>query len=245
MCYDIQQMGDKIRRQAERQLGVEKVDFGQMEFQFFHVSGFSHPSVLAVTSDQPRLLHPLRWGLIPSWVRTPEEASRISLQTLNARNDGVFSKPSFRSAIRQRRCLIPVNGFFESREINGKKFPYFIHPPDDNVFWLGGIWENYVDPSTGEVLQTCSIITTEANDFMAHIHNVKLRMPLVLPEAALALWLDTSLPAEDIQSLMTPYSGEMQAHTVSRLVHRKRDNTNIPEVAQAFRYPELEYIDGQ
>ncbi len=245
MCYDIQQMGDKIRRQAERQLGIEQVDFGQMEFNFFHVSGFSHPSLLAISSDNPKRLCTLRWGLIPPWVRGPEEAEKISRQTLNARSDGVFSKPSFRNAIRNKRCLIPVNGFFESRDIRGKKFPYFIYPPEDTLFWLAGIWESYFDPQTGEVIETCSIITTEANSFMARIHNIKLRMPLILPDTSLHEWLQIGLSPEEVQLLMVPYTGSMEAHTVSKLVNRKQENTNIPEVAQPFRYPELKIIDSR
>lgn len=246
MCYDIQQMGDKIRRQAERQLGVSSVDFSQMDFHFFHVNGFARPEILAVTSDQPQLLRPLRWGLIPSWVKTAEEADRLSRQTLNARNDGVFSKPSFRSSIRTRRCLIPVNGFYENRDVKGRKFPYFVHPANSEIFWLGGLFDRWTDRDSGEVIDSCSIITTNANHLMSKIHNLKLRMPLIIPEDKLLIWLDPDLPDESIQQLMQPYpEKEMEAYTVSKLVNRKRDHTNMEEVSMPFRYPELEYLDTQ
>lgn len=120
MCYDIQQMGDKIIRRAERQLGIAHFDLGQMEFRFFHVSGFAHPLVLVITSENPDTLVPMQWGLVPPWVKTQADAVPIRKQTLNARSDGVFTKPSFRQLILKRRCIIPVNGFYENRDVAGK-----------------------------------------------------------------------------------------------------------------------------
>jgi putative SOS response-associated peptidase YedK len=246
VCYDIQQMGDKIRRQAERQLGITEIDFGQMEFNFFHVSGFSHPHILAITSDQPFKLRPLFWGLVPNWIKTADDAKNIQGKTLNARGDSVFVKPSFRHIIRKQRCLIPVNGFFESRDIRGKKFPYFIHSADDSILWLGGIWDTWVNIDTGEVLDSCSIITTEANQFMSRIHNIKLRMPLIIPEHNLQKWLDISLSDQEITQLIQPYAdSDLSAYTVSKLVNRKQEFTNIAEVSQPFHYPEVEFIDSK
>lgn len=246
MCYDIQQMGDKIRRQAERQMGITDIDFGQMEFNFFHVNGFSHPHLLALTSDQPAKLRPLIWGLIPHWISSASDVKNIQGKTLNARSDGVFSKPSFRNAIRRQRCLIPVNGFFESRDIRGKKFPYFIFPADETIFWLGGIWDRWVNKDTGEVIDSCSIITTEANQLLKHIHNIKMRMPLIIAEKDLHRWLDLSLTEQEIILLMQPYQDiNMQAHTVPKLVNKKQEQTNVPEVCQPFTYPEVAFIDSQ
>lgn len=243
MCYDIQQMGEKIRKQAERQLGVTDAIEGQMAFKFFHVSGFAHPHIMAVTDRHPDRFTALQWGLIPFWVKDHKAAVELARQTLNARSDSVFTKPSYRKAIMERRCVIPVNGFYESRDIKGTKFPYFVHLPDEKIAWLAGIWERWVDPETGELLETCSIITTAANPFMERIHNVKKRMPLILDEASIDRWLDRSADMEELQSVMTPYCGVLEAHTVSRLVNRKRDQTNIPEVSMPFRYPELEVFD--
>lgn len=246
MCYDIQQMGDKIRRQAERQLGITEIDFGQMEFNFFHVSGFAHPHVLAVTSNKPNMLRPLSWGLVPHWIKTAEDARNIRSKTLNARSDSVFTKPSFRHAIRRQRCLIPVNGFYESRDIRGKKYPYFIFPADEAVFWLGGIWDTWINQDTGEVLESCCIITTEANELMRRIHNIKQRMPLIIAEPDVHKWLDTDLADEEISRLMSPYAGQdLTAHTVSKLVNRKQEFTNIPEASQPFHYPEVSFIDSR
>jgi len=242
MCYDIQQMGDKIRRQAERQYGISSIDFSQMEFNFFHVSGFSHPKILALTPKEPNKLVPLRWGLIPSWVKDAVEAEKLSRQTLNARSEGAFSKPSFRNAIRNRRCAIPVNGFYESRDIKGKKYPHFIHQPNEEICWLAGLCEEWTDRETGEIIESCSILTTEANPYMAKIHNTKRRMPVILNFDSIQDWLNPETDISMIEQLMNPYTGELESHTVSKLVNRKRDNTNIPEVSMPYEYPELEYL---
>ncbi len=244
MCYDIQQMGDKIIRRAERQLGIAHFDLGQMEFRFFHVSGFAHPLVLVITSENPDTLVPMQWGLVPPWVKTQADAVPIRKQTLNARSDGVFTKPSFRQLILKRRCIIPVNGFYENRDVAGKKYPYFIYKTEEEPLLLGGIWNRWTDTESGEILETFSIITTEANSLLSKIHNSKLRMPLVLAPGDKDRWLDTSLSREAVEQLMRPYSGDdLKAHTVSKLVNRKREFTNTPEVSQPFVYPELVSVD--
>lgn len=244
MCYDIQQMGDKIIRQAERQLGIEHFELKQLEFKFFHVSGFAHPQVMVISSEKPDTLVPMQWGLIPPWIKSHEDAIKISNQTLNARNDSVFTKPSFRQLILKRRCIIPINGFYENRDIGGKKYPYFIYRAEEEPLLLGGLWNRWTDTETGEVLETFSIITTDANALMSKIHNNKLRMPLIIKPEDKLRWLDTTLNKEDVEKLMQPYDGnDLKAHTVSKLVNRKKDFTNVPEISQPFSYPDLEYFD--
>ena len=163
----------------------------------------------------------MRWGSFLLG-KTAEEADRLSRQTLNARNDGVFSKPSFRSSIRTRRCLIPVNGFMRivmSRA--GNSLISSILPIQKSF----GLEVYLIAGQTGtavRVIDSCSIITTNANHLMSKIHNLKLRMPLIIPEDKLLIWLDPDLPDESIQQLMQPYpEKKMEAYTVSKLVNRK------------------------
>lgn len=244
MCYDIQQMGDKIIRRAERQLGITHFDLKQLDFKFFHVSGFAHPQVMVISSEKPDALVPMQWGLIPPWIKTHTDAMQIRNQTLNARNDGVFTKPSYRQLILKRRCIIPVNGFYENRDVAGKKYPYFIYKAEDEPLLLGGIWNRWTDTESGEVLETFTIITTDANALMSRIHNSKLRMPLIIKPEDKNRWLDTSLAKEEVEQLMQPYTGnDLIAHTVSKLVNRKKDFTNVPEVADKIEYPELVAVD--
>ncbi|MFN3940552.1 MAG: SOS response-associated peptidase, partial [Chitinophagales bacterium] len=172
------------------------------------------------------------------------DAIQIRNQTLNARSDGVFTKPSFRQLILKRRCIVPVNGFYENRDVAGKKYPYFIYKADEDPLLLGGIWNRWTDAETGEVLETFTIITTDANPLMRRIHNSKLRMPLIIKPEDKNRWLDISIKKDAVEQMMQPYAGnDLTAHTVSKLVNRKKEFTNVPEVAAEVVYPELTAID--
>lgn len=119
----------------------------------------------------------VRWGLVPHWAKDPSIGAKLN----NARAETVAEKPSFRDAYRKRRCLIPANGFYEWKLENGLKQPYYIHPSGGALFAFAGLWEQWKD------LQTCAVITTEANKKMAAIHD---RMPVIVSPAEYATWLD-------------------------------------------------------
>jgi putative SOS response-associated peptidase YedK len=154
----------------------------------------------------------LDWGLIPPWADDPE----VSNRPINARAETVAEKPSFRSALRERRCLVPADGFYEWRRVDGRKVPYFAHMLDDRLFAFAGLWERW--DAGGEPIESCAIITTEANELMAPIHG---RMPVVLPRSAYRLWLDVAVrdPGR-LLPLLWPYpADEMEAYPVSGLVN--------------------------
>ena len=206
----------------------------------YYVSGFEFPQMPVLTNEQPDRLQAFTWGLIPFWVKTPEQAAQIRGKTLNARAETVLEKPSFRQAIRQRRCLVPAAGFYEWRAFQGKKYPYYIFLKDKTVFSFAGIWEEWVDPATGELLRTYSILTTEANPLLAKIHNTKKRMPVILPEEQERAWLADGLSTAEIISLLQPFpAAQMEAYTISRLITARTANRNCPEVQAPFVYPEL------
>ena len=137
------------------------------------------------TADGPsRELVKLRWGLVPSWSKEPSGGNPL----INAHSETVATKPAFRAAMRQRRCLIPADGFYEWKKIGPSKQPYFIHRPDDRPFAIAGLWERWTDPE-GRPLETCTILTTAANAVLRPLHE---RMPVIVEPADYAQWLDRS-----------------------------------------------------
>jgi putative SOS response-associated peptidase YedK len=162
----------------------------------------------------------VQWGLVPSWSKDPSIGARL----INARSETAAEKPSFRSALRRRRCLIPASGFYEwQRRPNGKQ-PYVIGMADGNPFAFAGLWEHW-HGLDGSELETCTVLTTEANELMAPIHD---RMPVILEPQDYADWLGTgedSAPAEvaQLQHLMRPYpADQMKAYPVSNYVNDPR-----------------------
>jgi putative SOS response-associated peptidase YedK len=206
----------------------------------FHGSAFEKRKWPVITNNNLQNIQQLRWGLIPSWIKTPEEAKKISTLTINAVSETAFDKPSFRNSISKKRCLIPSTGFFEWQTIKSIKYPYFITLKDQPIFSMAGLWEEWTDTNTGEIINTFSILTTNANPFMEKIHNTKKRMPVILPEDIEMEWLNNDLKKDDILSLCKPIDNKlMNAITISKLVSSKTEYTNQPEVQNEFNYPEL------
>jgi putative SOS response-associated peptidase YedK len=180
-------------------------------------------SVAAVVqiSDTGRQLRLLQWGLIPSWAKDPKIGSKM----INARAETVAEKPSFRSAFRHRRCLIPADGFYEwqqAAESKAKKQPYFIGLQSAQPFAFAGLHEHWESP-TGEILETCTILTTTANESMAAIHD---RMPVILAPEEYDLWLEPSTKIDRLQAVLDPYpAAAMQMYPVSTLVNSPKHDS--------------------
>jgi putative SOS response-associated peptidase YedK len=176
--------------------------------------------------DAGRELALAKWGLIPSWADDPKIGSRM----INARADGIATKPSFRSAIKKRRCLIPTDGFYEWKPIEGEKtkLPYHITVRDVPAFAFAGLWESWTGPD-GINIESCTIITTEANELMQQVHN---RMPVILDSADYDRWLDHGKQsADDVLDLLIPFPAErMQMTPVSTLVNSPKNER--PECVQ-------------
>jgi putative SOS response-associated peptidase YedK len=158
-----------------------------------------------------------RWGLIPSWAKDAKIGNRL----INARGETVADKPSFRSAFRKRRCLIPADGFYEWKKRDGGKQPHFIHLADDEPFAFAGLWEQWTNPEDGELIESCTIVTTEANELMRTLHD---RMPVILPPAEYERWLDPAYQdVNGLKALLRPFpSEEMTAYPVSAYVNNPR-----------------------
>jgi putative SOS response-associated peptidase YedK len=209
----------------------------------FHADGFTFCSMPVVTQREPNRIQMMQWGLIPHWVKNWQQAKEIRIQTLNARSETVFEKNSFRSGIRNARCLIPADGFFEWMHHQNKKYPHYISIENKTMFCFAGISSEWTDTDTGEMIQTFSILTTEANSLMARIHNTKKRMPVILPMQDYHVWLHPDIDADRIKTLMGPFpEGAMQYYTVSRSISNKKVNTNLLETLNYFQYPELQTL---
>jgi putative SOS response-associated peptidase YedK len=166
-----------------------------------------------IAENGGRRLEMLRWGLVPSWADDPEIGSRM----INARAETAPEKPSFRSAFKRRRCLIPSDGFYEWKREEGGKQPYYIHMQDGRPFAFAGLWESWHDE-----LRTCAIITTRANELVAGVHD---RMPVILPRENYDAWLDPEADKEELVSLLRPYPGDdLETFPVSRFVNSPRNN---------------------
>lgn len=166
----------------------------------------------------------LRWGLIPSWSK---DAS-IAASLINARADSAPEKPSFRSAFKRRRCLVPATGFYEwKKSEDGKsKTPLYIQVSDTPLFAMAGLWEVWKQPDTGELIKTYTILTTDANEFMQPIHT---RMPVILRREDYDLWLqEDEVPADVLRPLLKPFTaGAMKAYEVSKAVNRPANDSPL------------------
>lgn len=156
-----------------------------------------------------------RWGLIPSWAKDVSIGNRM----FNARAETVAEKPSFRNAYRRRRCLVPANGFYEWRTENGRKQPYCCHI-DHGLFSMAGIWEHWQD-AEGNEIQSCAVITTEANSAMAGLHQ---RMPVYIAPQDYEAWLDCSSDRTDeADRLLRETAPDYAYYAVSTAVSNSRN----------------------
>lgn len=170
--------------------------------------------------EAERLLAQLKWGLVPSWAKDAEIGNRM----INARAETLDEKPSFRDAFKKRRCLIPATGFYEwdkKGKAAGGKQPYYFYLKEREVFGFAGLYEEWHDRETGEVLETCTIITTEANEILKPVHD---RMPVIIEPVDYDQWLDSKETKPDrLKKMLAPYpANEMLSHAVST-------NVNYPD----------------
>ena len=170
-------------------------------------------------------LEKMRWGLIPAWAKDPAIGSRM----INARAETVGEKPSFKRPLKDRRCLVVANGFYEWQKTGQAKIPMFIRLKSGQPFGFAGLYDVWTSPE-GEAVASCTIITTSANDLMQPIHD---RMPVILPKPQASTWLNPAIQrADDVLPLLVPYSAaDMEAYPVSRLVNSPENNS--PDLIRA------------
>lgn len=177
----------------------------------YNISPGTEIPTIRYSPEGKRVMHLLRWGLVPHWAKDPG----IGAKLCNARGETVAEKPSFREAFKRRRCLVPADGFYEWKTEGREKQPYFFSLKTAEPFVLGGVWESWRAPN-GDVLRTCCLITTGPNEIMLPVHD---RMPVIISPDDYATWLTGE--ASDALNLVKPYPPhEMQTWAVSKRVSR-------------------------
>jgi putative SOS response-associated peptidase YedK len=186
----------------------------------FNIAPSQPVAAVRIAQNDGRELAFLKWGLVPSWADEPS----IGYKMINARSETAATKPSFRKAFKSRRCLIVADGFYEWQKTGSKKQPFYIRLADGAPFGFAGLWESW--KRDGQAIESCTILTTDANELMAPIHN---RMPVILAPADYDVWLDPAVQeVERLQPLLRPFSpGAMTAYPVSTVVNNPKN-----EVAQ-------------
>lgn len=161
----------------------------------------------------------LRWGLIPSWSKDPKTGNIM----INARAETIAEKPTFKSPLKRRRCLVIADGFYEWKKEGKTKQPHFIHLKDDGPFAFAGLWERWKQDDLA--IESCTIITTKANELMAPLHD---RMPAILSKNDFDVWLDPSVDdPEKLAPLLDSYpSSEMDLYPVNTVVNSTRNETS-------------------
>jgi putative SOS response-associated peptidase YedK len=182
----------------------------------YNIAPMQDVPVIRRTPAGERELVDVRWGLVPRWAKDPAIGNRM----INARSETLADKPSFRTALKKHRCLIPADGFYEWKQTaSGAKQPIHIGMKDQSPFAFAGLLERWLSPA-GEVLDTCTIITTQSNALLSPLHD---RMPVIVAPVAFDRWLDVA--NEDTASLFAPYPADaMTYYPVSTRVNSVRND---------------------
>lgn len=252
MSYDIRYLTKEKSKYANRYASNAE-DIARLKAQLESVSpryfatASDHPNVPLITNEHPDEISFYSWGLIPGWAKNPNEAVKLSNQTVNAPCETMFDKPAFKEPARNKRCLILLDGFYLHHHKDELIFPYHIQMCSKEPFSVAGLWDEWVDRDSGQIKKTVSIVTTQANTLLQTIHNdPKLetgpRMPVILSAKNERDWLmpmEKKSDREFLLSLCVPYPAEeMEAYTVARL-KGKQAAGNTPRAIEKIEYPEL------
>lgn len=240
MCYNLSAK-QKIK-ELQKIYGV-RIDYDHAYEDpetYYQVSGFAHPKLPVLVKEKEKDIEMMQWGLIPSWTKDEEKAKEFSNMALNAKEESIFEKAMFRKSIISRRCILPIDGFYEWREVGKIKYPYYIFPKEGTLFNLGCIYDTWTNETTGELIKAFSIITTQANETMSMIHYPKKRMPLIISDTDWEKWIEPRTTKEEIQALMKPSPNEILSyHTISKAISHRNVDTNYPEIQKEVQYPEI------
>jgi putative SOS response-associated peptidase YedK len=244
MCFNMSLVKEKWALEEEFSALFEEISDANLKR--WEASGFTHPIWPILPAEKPKQAQEARWGLIPHWVKKLEQAEKIENMTLNARSETIWDLPSFRSSAPKKRCLIPVDGFFEPHAYNGRSYPFYLHMKNHIPFALAGLYADWAHPDTGAPLRTFTVITRPAAGLLKEIHNKKERMPVIIGRQHYETWLDRDRSRQEIDALFgeqaAAASGSLHAHPVSPLVYARSAARNVPEVQQEHRFgiPEID-----
>lgn len=234
MCYTVNI--NLTRNALEKRFGAKFSDPASYK-PGYYFNAFDIPDLPVIQTENPGSIGLLKWGLIPFWVRNASAAEEIRRKTFNARMETIREKPSFRGSVESKRCLVLCRGFYEWQQREKEKIPHYIYLEGEPPIALAGLYENWTDRETGEVISTCTIITTAANSRMERIHNTKKRMPVILSPDNEKMWIDPDLSAETAFRYLKPVGEDkMKAHTISKLISKRGVEKNIPALVEPFNY---------
>jgi len=238
MCGRYALYGPKSRNNRET------LRFYEQDIAFpprYNLSPMQVLPVYCVDQTQGPRLMLMRWGFVPAWAKEAAKGAPLN----NARAETVAEKPTFRDAYRRRRCLVPMNGFYEWKRSGALKTPYFIQLRDVELFAVAGLYEYWPGNATTAPMTTFAVLTTSANTLMESIHD---RMPVIVPQAAYDEWLDPrNSNARGLEQLLQPFPAEaMRAHAVSARVNSVRnDDAALLDEAPASAILDPVPIQGQ
>lgn len=200
MCFHSKQ--SKSAQELQHRFKAMIEELNQLQPAIYN--GFTFPKTPIITNSNPEKIQLCQWGLIPHWAKD----SSIQKNTLNAKLETLNEKPSFRNVL-NNRCLVIADAFYEWQWLDerGKnKQKYEIHLPNNELFAFAGLWDNWVDTTTGEIITSYTIITTEANELLSKIHNSKKRMPVIIDMDNEIDWLETGKIIMQNEQLMASIS---------------------------------------
>lgn len=237
------------------------LDEGIPHGYFVDVYKDMHPELPVISSDKPSEIQWMRWGVIPSYADYlevfdknqnlitvhPYDFRNKYSKTANAQVEKLKSAPTWRRLYKNRRCVLPVTGFFEFYHLEGKKvtYPHYIKLKDHEAYGLACIWDEWTDTVTGEIVKSFAVITTEPNDMMRVIHNNPKahsgpRMPSILPVSEWQTWLDGEFTYDNILQMCKPFpTNGMVSIPVRQGLKKKDANTDTPKVLEKINYAEL------
>ena len=201
------------------------LDFPQLPLRF-NIAPTQMVTCIKAESSTEQAVHSFRWGLVPFWAKD----LKIGAKMINARAETIADKPAFRAAFKKRRCLILADGFYEWKKVGKSKFPHYITLAEEQPFAMAGLWEQWGKGE--ERVETCTIITTEANEVMEPLHH---RMPVILEPENHDFWLDPEFKdSESLKKLLVPYRpSDMRTREVNPIVNKATNET--PECIEPIR----------
>ncbi len=236
MCFTIEI--HLTRKAIEERFSVDTSALYDFDYNYFY-KAFSNPLIPVIAGDSPEETKLMEWGLIPGWTKDRQKAGEIRKGTYNARAESIHEKPSFREPLLKGRCLVLAHGFFEWQHVKGAKIPWYIKLKNDAPFAFAGLYDRWRDPDSGEILSTCSLITTRANPLMERIHNTKKRMPVILTPGSEKEWISGDISLHKARQLLLPLDeSELHAHTVSPALSGRNTDPSDPIVIKPFDYQE-------
>ncbi len=236
MCFTIEV--HLSRKAIEKRFTVDTSALYDFDFNYFY-RAFANPLIPVIAGDKPEEADLMQWGLIPSWAGDSQKAREIRKGTYNARSESLHEKPSFREPLIKGRCLILAHGFFEWQHVKGAKIPWYIRLKNEAPFAFAGLYDSWRNPENGEIIKSCSIITTRANPLMERIHNTKKRMPVILTPDNEKEWISGDISLHKARQLLLPLEeNEMHAHVISPSFSKAGADPTNPLIIESIDYQE-------